>query len=127
MLYERETTGSIDEVTKRVEEATQQHNFGVMGTHDLKERMAAKGVEFGPECRVVEVCNPRQAKAVLESNMAISTAMPCRISIYEQGGKVKVSMLRPAALLNMFGSSELESAANEVEATMTRIIDDACK
>ena len=28
--------------------------------------LQANGVEFGPECRVFEVCNPRKAKTVLE-------------------------------------------------------------
>jgi hypothetical protein len=33
------------------------------------------------------VCQSKQAKKVLDENMSVSTALPCRISIYEEGGK----------------------------------------
>ncbi len=88
--------------------------------------MAEKGVQFGPQCRIIEVCNPMQAKKVLEKNMTISTALPCRISVYQEGGKVKVTTLRPTVLLNLFGNPELEPVARDVEDTMLHIIDSAC-
>ena len=127
MLYVKETEGRVEDVLDRLEKAVAENKFGVLGVHNLKEKMAAKGVEFGPECRIVEVCNPLQAKKVLEANMSISTALPCRISIYEEGGKIKVATLRPTVLLNLFGNPELESVAREVEDTVIRIIDSACE
>ena len=126
MIYTRETTGSVEEVACRVEEATAANQFGVLGTHDLKAKMAAKGVEFDPECRVLEVCQPARAKRVLEANLAISTALPCRISVYEEAGKVMVATLLPTAQLGLFDEPGLESVASEVEETLTRIIDMAC-
>ena len=127
MLYTRTATGSVEQVTKRLSTAATTNKFGVLGGHDLKERMAAKGVQFGPECRIIEVCNPTQAKNVLEANMAISTALPCRISVYEEGGAVKVSTLKPTAVLSLFGNPELEEIAKEVEDAIIRIIDSACE
>jgi uncharacterized protein (DUF302 family) len=47
--------------------------------------MAKKGVEFSKECLTYEVCNPFQAKKVLEANPSISTALPCRIAVFEEG------------------------------------------
>jgi Domain of unknown function DUF302 len=35
------------------------------------------------------VCNPHQTKKVLEANLEISTALPCRISVYQEGEVVK--------------------------------------
>ena len=127
MLYVREARGSIEEVAKKIETAAAENQFGVLGVHDLKQKMNAKGVEFGPECRIFEVCNPGKAKTVLETDMAISNALPCRISVYEEAGKVKVSTLKPTALLGLFGRPELGSVAQEVEDTMVRIIDAACE
>jgi len=127
MLYTKTTRGSVDEVTQRLAATAIANKFGVLGEHDLKERMAAKGVEFGTECRVLEVCNPAQAKKVLEADMSISTALPCRISIYEDRGKVTVSTLKPTALLRLFGNPGLEPVAREVEDTILRIIDTACE
>jgi len=127
MLYTRETSGTVQEVVQRLEEAAKANKFGVLGEINLKEKMAAKGVEFGPACVVVEVCNPVQAKKVLEANMTISTALPCRISVYEEAGKVKISTLRPTAVLGLFGSPGLAPVAQGVEETIIRIIDAACQ
>ena len=127
MLYEKEAKGTVDEVVAKIEVAAKANKFGVLGIHDLKQKMNAKGFDFGPECRVLEVCNPGKAKMVLEADMSISNALPCRISVYEDGGTVKVSTLKPTQLLGLFGRPELESVAKEVEEAMLRIIDAACE
>jgi uncharacterized protein (DUF302 family) len=75
----------------------------------------------------LEVCNPGKAKTVLEADMSISNALPCRISVYEDGGKIKVSTLKPTQLLGLFGRPELDPVAQEVEATLVRIIDAASR
>jgi uncharacterized protein (DUF302 family) len=126
MLYERDANGSVDEVCEKLTRAAAENQFGVLGVHDLKQKMADRGVPFGPACRVLEVCNPGQAKVVLEANPRISTALPCRIAVYEHAGKTVVSTLKPTALLSLFGNPELQPIAQEVEAVMTRIIDAAC-
>ena len=103
------------------------NKFGVLGTHDLRQKMADKGVEFHGQCLIFEVCNPAQAKQVLEADPSISTALPCRISVYEEGGKVKVATIKPTLLLAMFGKSELTDVAQGVEAAIVRMIDAACR
>jgi len=124
MLYEAK--GTIDEVVAKIQEAAAANKFGVLGIHDLKEKMNAKGIDFGPECRILEVCNPGKAKAVLEADMSISNALPCRISVFERDGKITVSMIRPSHLLGLFNRPELQPVAQEVEDAMLRIIDAAC-
>lgn len=126
MLYTREAKGAVDEVVAKIEAAAAANQFGVLGVHNLKEKMAAKGVDFGPECQVLEVCNPGKAKTVLEADMSISNALPCRISVYEEAGGVKVSTIKPTVLLKMFNHPELEPVAQEVEDIMLRIVDTAC-
>lgn len=59
--------------------------------------------------------------------MTMSNALPCRISVYEEAGAVKVSTLKPTAVLGLFARPELEAVAQEVEDTMIRIIDAACE
>lgn len=126
MIYIREAIGSVNEVCDRLQAAAAANSFGVLGLIDLKEKMAARGVQFGPECRIIEVCNPGEAKAVLEADLSIANALPCRICVSEDQGKVKISTLRPTTLLAMFNRPELQPVAEEVEATLIRIIDAAC-
>lgn len=91
MLYQRTTSKSLDQVDHDLRDAAARHNFGVLAMHDLKQTMKNKGVEFGPEVRVYEVCNPFYAKAVLEEAGAVSTALPCRISVYQSAEGLQVA------------------------------------
>ncbi len=125
MLFEVESTKTLDEVCQKLEKAVVDHKFGVMTVHNLKETMKKKGVEFEKECRIFEVCNPHQAKKVLEKNMEISTALPCRISVFPEGNKVKLVTLKPTALILQFNAPELEAVAKEVEETLIQIMKEA--
>jgi uncharacterized protein (DUF302 family) len=87
--------------------------------------MAKKGVEFARECLTFEICQPQQAKKVLDKNMSLSTALPCRISIYEEGGKTILATLKPNTLLAMFNAPQLEGVAKEVENTIVKIMTEA--
>jgi uncharacterized protein (DUF302 family) len=57
--------------------------------------------------------------------MSVSTALPCRISIYEEGGKTILATLKPTALLAMFDVPKLEEVAQEVEAAIVKIMKEA--
>ena len=122
MLYVQEVLASVDNIVAKIEQAAKDNDFGVLDIHDLKQKMASKGVNFVPECRIIEVCNPHKAKEALERNMAISTVLPCRISVYEDGGKVKIATIRPTYMLDLFDSPELKLLAQSVEETIIRII-----
>jgi len=127
MLHLVESAKSIDRAAKDLEVAVTRHGFGVLGMHDLKETMAKKGVTFARECRIFEVCNPHQAKRVLEANLEISTALPCRISVYEEGGHTKLATIRPTGLIALFASPDLRDVAEEVERTLMAIMADAAR
>ena len=122
MLHVKETGKSVEEIEKLFPIVAVKHKFGVLGTHNLRAKMNEKGVAFERECLIFEVCNPQKAKQVLESDMAISTALPCRVSVYEEGGRTKIATLKPTALIGLFGKPELASVAAEVEASLMRII-----
>jgi uncharacterized protein (DUF302 family) len=122
MLFEIESAKTIDQICEDLEKAAVEHKFGVMTVHNLKETMKKKGVEFDRECRILEVCNPYQAKRVLEKHMKLSTALPCRISVYTEGNKVKLATLKPTALISQFNVPELQSVAKEVEENLIEIM-----
>ena len=125
MLHVVESTKPLARVIADLEQAVTRHKFGVLGVHDLKAKMAEKGVSFARECRVFEVCNPHQAKKVLEANLEISTALPCRISVYEEGGATRLATIRPTALIELYRNPELKDVAQEVEDTLVRIMTEA--
>ncbi len=122
MLFEVHSTKPMEEIDRGLRDAAARHKFGVLAVHDLKETMRNKGVDFAGECVIYEVCNPYQAKRALEANGAISTALPCRISVYREGVGYKISTILPTELMRLFGTPALEPVAREVEADMQAIM-----
>lgn len=125
MLITLSTDKTVSDAAAALQAAVQVNHFGVMQMHNLKETMAKKGVEFAHECLIFEVCQPGQAKKVLEGNMSLSAALPCRISIYEEGGKTILATLKPTTLLGMFNTPQLDEVAKEVENSIVKIMTEA--
>ena len=125
MLIRLSAGKSVTEVAAALQAAVQANHFGVMQVHNLKETMTKKGVACARVCLIFEVCQPQQAKKVLDENMSVSTALPCRISIYEEDGKTVLATLKPTTLLAMFDTPQLKGVAQEVEATIVKIMNEA--
>ncbi|MFT7630687.1 MAG: hypothetical protein ACI87E_001695 [Mariniblastus sp.] len=96
-----------------------------MQVHHLTKTMQKKGAEFNYDCLIFEICQPQQAKKVLEANMSVCTALPCRISIYQDCSQTTLATLKPTTLLAMFDSPKLKDVAQEVEETLVQIMKDA--
>lgn len=125
MLIQLSSVKTVKETAAALQLTVPANNFGVMQVHDLKDTMWKKGVEFAHECLIFEVCQPQQARKVLDENMSISTALPCRISVYEEGGKTILATLKPTILLGMFNTPQLNNVAMEVEAVLVKIMTEA--
>lgn len=126
MKYIRETKKGIAEALQDLQDTVASNGFGVLHIYDLKAKLADKGVDLAEDCHILEICNPVKAKQVLDADMSMNMALPCRVSVYSEGGKIKIGMIRPAAMLGMLSDSPaLGEVAAEVEATMIKIIDEA--
>ncbi len=127
MIYQIVSKKSLSDITRDLEAAAQKHKFGVLGVIDLKAKMQEKGVEFERDCLIFEVCNPQQAKKVLEKNAVVSTVLPCRISAFQDGEDIVLATIRPMAMMALFGEPGLEPVAKEVEETIVAIMQEAAR
>ncbi len=118
-----ESEKSVREIARVFPEVCADHQFGILGIIDIRQKLQEKGLTFDRECLVFEVCNPQAAKKVLEVNPAISTALPCRISVYEDKGKARLATILPTVMLALFPNPELKAAAEEVERTILQIME----
>jgi len=108
---------------RAVEAAVAAHGFTVLGTHDLGAKLREKGQPFAGECCVYEVCNAKQAARVLAARPEVSTALPCRISVYsDAGGQAHVATILPSTLLDMFDAPALAQVGAEVEEVLAAIV-----
>lgn len=126
MVHKQVSTKSLEQIDAALRDSAARHKFGVVHVHDLRQTMRNKGVEFGPACIVYEVCNPHQAKKVLEADGSISSALPCRISVYETPqGTTEIATILPTAMLGIYGKPELTETAREVEEVVLQMMKDA--
>ncbi|MGZ8440804.1 MAG: DUF302 domain-containing protein [Candidatus Deferrimicrobiaceae bacterium] len=116
---------SIGEVRQRFEDASAARKFGVQGIHNITATLQGKGLVFDRKLYVYEVCNPGYAKKVLDTNIRISGALPCRVSIYVEREEVVLETIKPTMMLRMFNEPALEGTAQEVETAITEIMREA--
>jgi RNA polymerase-binding protein DksA len=126
MYYIVPTPKNVDDAARDLEAAVQRHSFGVLHVYDLKETLAKKGYALGPKCKILEVCNPQQATRVLERDIRVNMALPCRISVFEDKGATKIGAILPAEMLRALSHDrELAEIAEAVQTTIKAIVDEA--
>lgn len=123
--YTVDTEKGIDEAIKALEQSLKNHKFGVLWTMNIPEKLQEKGVEFSQPYRVLEVCNPVEAKRVLSQNSLVGYFLPCKVVVYEENGKTKIGLPKPTALMGVINDPELEGIAQGVEDTLIKAIDEA--
>ena len=122
--YIAETTKSPAQAVTDLQAVVKQHGYGVLHIYDLQATLASKGFDLPNACHILEVCNPKQAAAVLTADMGMNIALPCRISVYQDGGKTLIGMVRPTVLLASLSQSEnLKTIAAQVEKDTIAIIE----
>ena len=126
MYYIVDSQKSFEQAATDLEAAIKRNNFGVLHIHDLGAILRSKGIQFGEQCRVFEVCNPKQAEIVLSVDMRLNMALPCRISVYTEKGKTKLGLIKPQAmLLDLSQDPAVIQVAKEVEEKTIQMIDEA--
>ena len=125
MLYQLESKKTLDEIDRDLQDSAARNHFGIIAVHDLQQTMRKKGVDLAMECRIYEVCNPQQAKKVLEADGGLSTALPCRISLYGAPGNYCLATMLPTVLMKAFHRPEITSVAEDVEKVLVQIMKDA--
>ncbi len=127
MLINVETSKGVEEVRQKLEEIAKSKGFGVMSVHEVTKILESKGFPIDYGCVIVEVCQPKAASEVLSKNPYISTAMPCRISIFQKEGKTVLSTIAPTEMIKMYNEPQLEDLARKVEEQIREIMEEAAK
>lgn len=126
MYYILETEKTFEQAAADLELAVKRHHYGVLHVHDLGATLRSKGIAFDEECKVFEVCNPGQAAKVLLTDMRLNMALPCRISVFSDQGKIKIGLIKPIQLLSSLSTDNaLLLVAKEVEEQTIQMVNEA--
>lgn len=126
MYYLVETPKSFDQASADLEVAVLHHGFSVLHVHNLGGVLRNKGMDIDEDCRVFEVCNYRQTANVLSADMRLNMALPWRISVFTDGDKTEIGLIRPTeTFAGLSREPDLQEAAEEVEAQAIEMINEA--
>lgn len=125
--YTRETSKAVQEAVAAVEQGLAARKFAVLWHLDVRETLKAKGVEGGPVFHILEVCSAPRAKEALDANLEVGYFLPCKMVVYERDGRTCIGLLRPTTLMNMLGEPALKGLAEEVDAVLREVVDEAAR
>lgn len=126
MKYIVESGKPVFEAVEALKEAVARHQFGVLNVQDLQATLQGKGFDLDRACVVLDICNPKQAMKVLNQDMAVSLALPCRVAVFSESGKTHLGMISPQAMLSALSDDpSLREVAVEVENALKQMIDEA--
>ena len=121
--YIIETKKSFDEAVVSVLKTVEQKGWTLFQIYDVKERLAAKGLEQKP-LKIIEICSGKYANRFLNKNRLISLCMPCKINVVEENGKVKIIGMKPT-IISAFFPEVSKKEAEEVERDIIEMMDNA--
>ena len=123
IVYEKITTKNLNDSIKSLEKKKKKHGFGILWQLNFKEKLEEKGLEFKDDFVILEVCNPKQAKEVLEENIHIGYVLPCKMVVRSENNKTYIGMTSPEILIGLFESPELKEIAKKVEESLRNSIE----
>ncbi|MFL2125075.1 DUF302 domain-containing protein [Marinilactibacillus psychrotolerans] len=120
--YEVKTNKSFQTAIEDITDSLKEREFGVLYQVNFKEKFKSKGLEFSSDFEVLEVCNPGQAKEVLEKHTEAGYFLPCKVVVYEKRDEVYIGLLKPTILIGLIEDDGLKTIAEEVENTLKEAI-----
>jgi uncharacterized protein (DUF302 family) len=94
MFVVEESKYNFEETVDAIVESAEINNWTISHIYDLQASLKKKNFDVAP-VYVVSLCNPPYANNILSSDndRMVSSMMPCRVAVYEKGGKTYISML----------------------------------
>jgi uncharacterized protein (DUF302 family) len=125
--YTKESKLNVNSAVEKLKKDLVDNKWGVLSIIDAKKILAEKlKVEFD-DYIILDVCNPGLAHKGLTINKQAGLILPCKIVVYSDKGKTKVSLYRPTVALStassLPGYDKLRALAVEAEDALKKIID----
>lgn len=125
--YTKESKLNVSSAVEKLKKDLMDNKWGILSVIDAKKILAEKlKVEFD-DYIILDICNPGLAHKGLTINKQAGLVLPCKIVVYSDKGKTKVSLYRPTIALStaisLPGYDKLSGLAVEAEDALKKIID----
>ena len=114
-----ESKQPIETIAQKVSMECENHKFALLQTYAYHDIVKEKGFPIKRKVFVYEICQAKTAALMLTSNPEFSIFMPCKIAMYEDGGKTIISTMNMEIMLNAVKSNpELYKEASTIFKTL---------
>lgn len=122
MFVVEESKYNFEETVDAIVESAEVNNWTISHIYDLQASLKKKNFDVAP-VYVISLCNPPYANSILSSDddRMVSAMMPCRVAVYEKGGKTYISMLN-AELFALFLSKNAKQTIVETSEETIEIL-----
>ncbi len=125
--YTKESKLSVKSAVEKLTEDLKTNKWGVLSVIDVQKILAEKlGIEYD-DYIILDVCNPGLAHQGLSINKLAGLIIPCKIAVYSDKGKTKVSLYKPTVALStansLSGYDKISKFAIEAEEGLKKVID----
>lgn len=123
--YTVKTDRSVEAVIEKLKATLKDEEFGVLWDFDLSDTLQEKGHAIDGDYRILEVCNPKEAKKVITAHREGGYFLPCKLAVFTKDGTTHVGMPKPTKLIELIEDESLQSIAHDVETRLIRAIDNS--
>jgi cytochrome c oxidase cbb3-type subunit 3 len=120
----RDSPYDLKTTVENVKQAVSNNNFFYGRVQTLEYGFTSPEKE-NPKQVIVYFCNISLLNQVLAVDPRVGMFLPCRITIFEQDGKVKVMSVNPKVLSGLFNNAELNPLCDQMTQSYTTIIEEA--
>ena len=120
--FGRTVDTDFEQTIARVTQALAGEGFGVLSDIDVAGTLKKKlGVDV-PAYRILGACNPQFAHRALQAEPEIGALLPCNVVVRREGGRTRVEIMDPLAVMQLTGKPEVAKLASEVRARLDRVV-----
>jgi cytochrome c oxidase cbb3-type subunit 3 len=123
-MLEMDSPYSLAETVEAVKRAAVGKNFRIIREQSLENGLYAPGEE-GQETTIIYFCNFNFINQALALDPRVGLFMPCRITVVERAGQVKVMSINPKYLSRLFNNAELDKPCEEMHQVYLGIMEEA--
>lgn len=113
----------IDQAIEKLKAALTEAKMGVVSEVDVQAIMKAKIGHDIPPYRLLGVCAPGIAKAVLEADRDAGALLPCGCCVYETApGNTRIALQDPGAIAKMADNAAITAAMTTAQGHLAGVI-----
>lgn len=123
-VLEMESPYTFAETVEAVKRAAVGKNFRIIREQSLENGLVSEAQET-KEAHIVYFCNFNFINQALALDPRVGLFMPCRITVVERAGQVKMMSINPKYLSRLFNNAELDKPCEEMFQVYMGIMEEA--